>query len=170
MQFFILAGVLHGGWDTLYKLQQEASLSPGGIRPALGELENAGFLLRKEAGKRRQRKMELTAAGIEQLERTWQQTLLETVDSDLDSVVRAAWAAMQIRKDREAVADFLQGAARERHHRAGARLRDARAARVRHEGADTYQWMRALSQARQLKAEAEVLQELAAALAQEKDG
>src|SRR3954454_23727883 len=92
MEMFILAAVSRGGLDTLYALQQEAGLQPGGIAPVIRRLEQEGLLTRLEGGKRRRRAMKVTEKGEEFLGSQWGNLIDDR--RELESILRSATVAL----------------------------------------------------------------------------
>jgi DNA-binding PadR family transcriptional regulator len=92
MPLFLLALISKGGLRTLYDLQQQAALQPGGVQPVLRQLENEGFLTRSEEGKRRRRVMSVTEEGERLLAEQWPACMV--FHSDVESVLRAATVAL----------------------------------------------------------------------------
>jgi DNA-binding MarR family transcriptional regulator len=88
MDFFVLAMISRGGLHSLYDLQQEAGLQPGGIHPVLKKLEQEGFLERSEQQKRRKRLMTVTKVGEHFLREEWHDC--QDDYGDVQSVLRAA--------------------------------------------------------------------------------
>jgi len=92
METFILAAVSRGRLDTLYALQQEAGLQPGGVMPVIRRLEEDGLLTRLDEGKRRRRIMKLTVKGEEFLGSEWMTGL--DARRELESILRDATVAL----------------------------------------------------------------------------
>jgi DNA-binding PadR family transcriptional regulator len=76
-------------------------LQPGGIRPALIRLEEAGLIQRADASKRRRRSLSLTSYGKEFLESTWRDVLHDHPDAE--SLLRAACVALLMGDSMQAV-------------------------------------------------------------------
>jgi DNA-binding PadR family transcriptional regulator len=105
MPLFVLALVSKGGLNTLYALQHEAGLQPGGVQPVLRQLERDGLLLRSEEGKRRRRVMVVTDKGQATLAAHWHGCL--DLYWDVESVLRAATVALLMDVPRVASAYLL---------------------------------------------------------------
>lgn len=116
MYIFILAAVSRGRLDTLYALQQEAGLQPGGVMPVIRRLEEEGLLTRLEEGKRRRRMMKLTEKGEEFLGTEWTTGL--DVKREVESILRNATVAL-LMGDPGLARAFLEDAARVRELRVG---------------------------------------------------
>jgi DNA-binding PadR family transcriptional regulator len=104
MPLFLLALVSRGGLNTLYALQHQAGLQPGGVQPVLRQLECDGLLQRSEEGKRRRRVMKVTKEGEASLAARWQDCLSNY--PDVESVLRAATIALMMDGQRSA-ANYL---------------------------------------------------------------
>src|SRR3954466_15913168 len=100
MEFFLLALVEKAGLKTVYLLQKEASLQPGGIRPALNRLESAGLLERKDEGARSKRELVVTEKGSKFLSEHWFGALQSYIE--LESVLRATATAFLMKKSKTA--------------------------------------------------------------------
>src|SRR5664279_2515283 len=92
MPIFLLTMISKGGLRTLYDLQQQAGLQPGGINPIVRQLENGGLLERSEEGKRRRRTMVVSTEGEKVLAADWLGCLV--FHRDVESVLRAATTAL----------------------------------------------------------------------------
>ena len=92
MPIFLLALVSKAGLRTLYDLQQQAGLQPGGIIPILRQLENGGLLKRSEEGKRRRRILAVTTEGERVLATDWPGCVV--FHRDVESVLRASTIAL----------------------------------------------------------------------------
>jgi DNA-binding MarR family transcriptional regulator len=100
MPLFVLALVSKGGLNTLYTLQHQAGLQPGGVQPVLRQLEKEGLLQRSAEGKRRRRVMVVTDKGKETLAAYWRSCL--GFYMDVESVLRAATTSLLMCDPREA--------------------------------------------------------------------
>jgi DNA-binding MarR family transcriptional regulator len=92
MHLFVLALVSRAGLNTLYALQHQAGLQPGGVQPVLRQLEREGLLQRSEEGKRRRRVMVVTDKGQATVAAHWHGSL--DLYWDVESVLRAATVAL----------------------------------------------------------------------------
>ena len=108
MSLFVLAAVSKAGLQSLYALQREAGLQPGGIQPVLRQLQADGLINRSEQGKRRRRQLTVTAKGEETLSHAWQNCLRDYTDAE--STLRATAVALFMRQPRIASA-YLRGSA-----------------------------------------------------------
>lgn len=106
MPLFVLAGVSKAGLQSLYALQREAGLQPGGIQPVLRQLETDGLLSRSPQERRRRRQLTVTAKGETALLQDWQSCLRDY--ADVESTLRAAAIALFMQQPRTAIA-YLRG-------------------------------------------------------------
>lgn len=151
MEYFILALIGKAELKSLYEFQNRASLQPGGIRPALQRLEEAGHIARADAGARNRRDFSVTTRGMKFLEHSWTRSLLDYPDGE--SVVRAACVAILMNEVQTAAA-YLEGVAGGRRNAAKERLMDAE--RLEERGLDplnAYAWMRTLTEAQRREGE-----------------
>lgn len=116
MEFFLLATISRGGVHTLYELQHDAGLQPGGIQPTLRRLEEEGLLHRSEEAKRRRRVMTVTEDGERLLESGWRSCLRSY--PDVESILRCATLAL-LMNDFSIAHGYLLGVAQEHEHKAG---------------------------------------------------
>jgi DNA-binding PadR family transcriptional regulator len=154
MEFFLLALVERAGLKSVYALQKQASLQPGGIRPALKRLESAGLLNRKDAGSRSKRELVVTEKGSEFLAKNWINSLQRYVE--FESVLRATATALLMGKTNMACM-YLGGASLERERSAKQRDLEAESHNDRSDPLSNYMWMRAICESHRRRAEVEAL-------------
>jgi DNA-binding PadR family transcriptional regulator len=160
MEVFILA-LLKGGVDTMYALAMKADLSPGGIRPIVARLENNRLIRRTPQGKRKKRVMQTTNKGQRALAAAFTGSTENTASWDLDSALRVLWSSLEFSK--EARVRLLDRVVNQRKERAADLESTAtRLSPKRSDSLSAYHWMRALCKARQLRAEAEAIDEIGA--------
>lgn len=153
MEFFILAAVDRGGLTTMYSLRRRAGLEPGGIRPALKNLEQEGFLHRSESGLRRRREFELSESGAQVLSHGWAECLRG--QGEIDAILRSACVA-ELMADVKTSRAYLAAMASERTWQAQHRSLEA-AHLPRRDPLSNYMWTRALCVSRRLEAESSAL-------------
>lgn len=154
MGYFLLAVIEYAGLTSLYMLKEEAGLQPGGIRPAVTELERAGLISRAAPGKRRRRDLKLTDEGREVLRDSWKRCLDDHVDAE--SIVRSAMVGWFMEGPGFA-AIYLEFAGSSRKEKAEAMIRDAEHLKRSQTGPmSSYRWMRLETEAHRRRAEGEV--------------
>jgi DNA-binding MarR family transcriptional regulator len=156
MPLFLLALVSRGGLNTLYALQHQAGLQPGGVQPVLRQLERDGLLLRSDEGKRRRRAMVVTDKGEETLAAHWRTCL--GFYMDVESVLRAATTSL-LMGDRKAAYHYLLNAADDYERRS----RGAHAGHPDRQDSlvDWYGYMRAQWETARLQSAAQMLRMIA---------
>lgn len=155
MPLFLLALVSRGGLNTLYALQHQAGLQPGGVQPVLRQLERDRLLQRSEEGKRRRRIITVTQEGEARLAAQWQSCLSNY--PDVESVLRAATIALMM-DDRQTASNYLLHVADDYDRRSGGPHSgnpDARASLV-----DWYAYMRAQWETARLQSAAQTLRHI----------
>jgi DNA-binding PadR family transcriptional regulator len=160
MEVFILT-LLKGAVNTMYLLAMRADLSPGGIRPIVARLEKNRLIRRTPQSKRSKRVMQTTHQGRRALAAAFAGSNENTLAWDLDAALRALWSSLEFSK--EAGARLFDRVVNQRKERA-ADL-ESTATRLSSKTSDplsAYLWMRALCKARQLIAEAEAIDLIAA--------
>jgi DNA-binding PadR family transcriptional regulator len=160
MEVFVLA-LVKGEVHTMYLLAMKADLSPGGIRPIVERLESNHLIRRIAQGKRRKRVMQATDKGRRALAAAFTSSTQDTTSWDLESAVRVLWSSREFSK--ETRVSLLDRVVNQRKERAA----DLEATATRlspktGEPLSAYHWMRAFCKARQLRAEAEVIDEIGA--------
>ena len=153
MEFFILAAVDRGGLRTMYSLRQRAGLEPGGIRPALNNLEHEGLLRRSESGPRQRREFDLSESGAKFLSHGWGECMRGK--GEIDAILRSACVA-ELMGDVQASSNYLAAMASERTWQAQHRSREA-AHLPRRDPISNHMWMRAICDSRRLEAESSAL-------------
>jgi len=156
MPLFLLTLVSRGGLNTLYALQHQAGLQPGGVQPVLRQLERDGLLLRSEEGKRRRRAMVVTDKGEETLAAHWRTCLGFYID--VESVLRAATTSL-LMGDQKAAYHYLLNVADDYQRRSSgphAGHPDHRASLT-----DWYAYVRAKWETARLQSAAETLRTIA---------
>jgi DNA-binding PadR family transcriptional regulator len=136
-------------------LQKEASLQPGGIRPALKRLESAGLLERKAKGTRSKRELLVTEKGSKFLSENWFRALQSYIE--LESVLRATATALLMGGTKTA-SGYLRDAWVERESSAQQRDLEAELHKDRSNPLSNYMWMRAVCESHRRKAEVNALQ------------
>jgi DNA-binding PadR family transcriptional regulator len=164
MEYFILALIEKAKLTTLYAFQQRAGLQPGGIRPALHRLEEAGLITRAESSKRQRKALSLTPQGLFFLTQTWQVCLRDHPDTE--SVLRAACVAL-LMGDRNRTSQYLEQLALSRQTMAEEKkMNTQQLERTQKDPVSTYLWMRTLCEAKRRHGESEVLEALSQSLRQ----
>jgi DNA-binding PadR family transcriptional regulator len=157
MEFFLLALIEKAGLTTVYLLQKEASLQPGGIRPALKRLESAGLLERKDESARSKRELVVTEKGSKFLSDHWFSTLQSYIE--LESVLRATATAFLMEKSKTAHR-YLEDAIVERERSAVQRDLEATSYQDRSDPLSNYMWMRAICESHRRRAEVNALRSI----------
>jgi DNA-binding PadR family transcriptional regulator/predicted small metal-binding protein len=158
MDFFLLGLVSRCSLNTVYRLQQEAGLQPGGIQPTLRRLEEEGLLCRSEEAKRRRRLMKVTDKGARLLEQHWKDCIQDS--PDIESILRCATVAI-LMGDFQYAYQYLVGVADE-HERNYDRATHIASFRSRHfSPLDCYAFMRMQWQVAKRHSAAEVLRQIA---------
>lgn len=156
MPLFVLALVSKGGVNTLYALQHQAGLQPGGVQPVLRRLEKEGLLQRSEEGKRRRRALVVTDKGKEALAANWRSCL--GFYGDVESVLRAATTSL-LMGDQKAAYRYLLNVADDYERRS----RGAHAGNPDYQGSlvDWYGYMRTQWETARLHSAAQALRTMA---------
>jgi DNA-binding MarR family transcriptional regulator len=156
MPLFVLAMVSRGGLNTLYSLQHQAALQPGGVQTVLRQLERDGLLQRSEEGKRRRRAMVVTDKGKEILAAHWQSCL--GFYMDVESVLRAGTTSL-LMGDQKAACHYLLNVADDYERRS----RAAHAGHPDYQGSlvDWYGYMRTQWETARLQSAAQTLRMIA---------
>jgi len=158
MEVFVLA-LLKGGVNTMYLLSMKADLSPGSIRPIVARFEKNRLIRRTPQGKRKKRVMETTDKGRRALAAAFTGSTEDTASWDLESVLRGLWSSLEFSE--ETGVRLLDRVVNQRRERAA--YLESTATRLSPKTSDplsAYHWMRALCKARQLRAEAEAIEEI----------
>lgn len=155
----MLAVVSRGGLHTLYELQHDVGLQPGGIQPTLRRLEDDGLLTRSEEGKRRRRVMKVSEKGERLLQSDWQDCLRDY--PDVESILRVATVTV-LMKDFELAHHYLMGVADEHERKIGLQAPVAIAEQVK--PLELYSCMRTLTDTRVRQAVAATLRGIASEL------
>jgi DNA-binding MarR family transcriptional regulator len=156
MHLFVLALVSRAGLNTLYALQHQAALQPGGVQPVLRQFEKEGLLQRSDEGKRRRRVMLVTDKGKEVVAAHWRSCL--DFYPDIESVLRAATVAL-LMGEQKAAYHYLLNVADDYQRRSSgpqAGHQDDRASLL-----DWYVYMRAKWETARLQSAAQTLRMIA---------
>jgi DNA-binding MarR family transcriptional regulator len=164
MEFFLLALIEKAGLKSVYSLQKQASLQPGGIRPALKRLESAGLLVRKDEGARSKRELVVTEKGRKFLSEHWSRALHTYME--LESVLRATATALLMEKSKTA-RSYLDDAIVERESSAVQRDLEATSYQDRSDPLSNYMWMRAICESHRRRAEVNALRSVSQRLKKE---
>lgn len=159
LEVFILA-LVNKGLTTSYALQREAGLSLGATVPALKRLLDAGLVTKKEVGRRRE--FALTPDGQKSM---WTWDASARLPTDLDDIVRTAFLASLVVRDKDLPAKMLRQAAKTRRRLAEQECEVAERLQPRvgiKFDLSAYQWARAMCGAARLTAEQAVLNKIAA--------
>jgi hypothetical protein len=160
LEIFILA-LLRGGINTIYLLYAKVGLSFGGIRAALAHLERDRLIQRTAHGKRKKRIMRLTEKGGGAFAAACTDTTADITLWDLDAVLRAFWASLQV--SNECGRRLLDRVVSQRRTSAAEFAADAnRLASKTGDSIAAFHCWRATCKARVLTAEAEILEEIGA--------
>jgi DNA-binding MarR family transcriptional regulator len=116
MEIFLMAAVSRARLNTLYALQQAASLQPGSLSHVIKVLEEARLLVRSEGAERGRRAMTLTETGERFLAEEWRTSL--DANREMESILRSVTVAL-LMDDSSAALSFLHQAAFERERRQG---------------------------------------------------
>lgn len=165
MEFFLLALIDKGGLKSIYALQKQAALQPGGIRPALVKLETTGFLGRRDEGSRKRRELFVTAEGAQFLADHWYHALQSYID--LESVLRATTVSL-LMGDVDTARRYLADVCARRERSAKQRELEAESYHNRSDLVANYMWMRATCEGHRRRAEATALQSVQQRLKEER--
>jgi DNA-binding PadR family transcriptional regulator len=168
LELFVLAMVLRGV-NTPYQLLSAAGISQGASMPALGRLENAGYVRRGKPASRGRMEFTVTAAGRRYLQTGWRTLLELPVSGDIETTLRAASLAVLSGADKKIVTTYLKSAANAKATDSKNRKAEAKQAKaVLGEQPDggLYTWMLVMQATTRLAAEAKLLRQLATALTQ----
>jgi DNA-binding PadR family transcriptional regulator len=161
LEVLILA-LLKQGLTTTYDLQTRAGLSLGATVPALKRLGMAKLVTKTASG--RKFNFALTRDGEKALN-SW--TATGRVPSEFDELLRTAYLTWLVGRSRSNAAAVLRKATRARMRWAEELHDETRGmdlSKVRMPDAESYQWMRTVSEAARASAEAGALEALAQAI------
>jgi DNA-binding PadR family transcriptional regulator len=162
LELFVLA-LLKEGVNTPYRLQSEASISPGATLPVLTRLQQAGYVRRGKSGPRRRAEYEVTAAGRSFLKNQWQPLFEGPVPSEIEAIFRIATLASLSGASKGAISNYLKMAAEQRQ-KGRQRGRDTNLAAnwpSAESMGELYSRMRQMYAAARLNTEAKILRNLA---------
>lgn len=159
LDLFLLA-LVRSGLATPYDLMTKAGLSVGSTAPVLRRLEDDGLLKAAKTGSRNSRRFSITTAGEEALDSQWD-SLLAKQPTDFDAITRTLFIAWSLGR-RDTVAKFIEKSITTLTGMAATRTAEAnqlQAALGPEPTGETVRWLRTMSSAGRLRAEARVLQD-----------
>lgn len=168
LDLFILGLVKHG-LSTPYDFLSRGGLSQGASLPALGRLEEGGYLKRGKSGARGRSEYGLTAAGRQLLKTGWRSLLDAPAPADVEAILRIATLSLMCGAENTRVAEYLRKGAKAKSQESRIRKVDASTASAELSttaDGQMYCWMRATHTAARFAADARTLRKLATQLKQ----